>query len=71
MAEESPRTRIWLINGESITVEDDIERVVATLNAGRGLTALPTGEDKTYVNPQHVTHLRDATVGQLFAEVIP
>jgi uncharacterized protein YlzI (FlbEa/FlbD family) len=58
MAEESPRTRISLINGESITIDGDIEQVVATLKAGQGnLTELQTGEDRTYVNPEHVTHL--------------
>ena len=58
MAEQ---TVMWLVNGQQVRVDGDIQRVVSDLNAGGGnFVQLESGEDSLYVHPAHVTHFMPA-----------
>jgi len=47
------------MNGQDVVVDGGLDEVVERLTAGRRtLIGLESGEDKIYVNPSHVTHLR-------------
>ncbi len=57
---EDQRTQIWLVNGETVTVDGDPEQVIAELDAAhRGLARLTSRGSDVYVSLAHVTHLRD------------
>jgi hypothetical protein len=60
MAEERVQSRVWLVNGQSVTVLGDIEKVKNTLDQWQGFAPLTREADRVYVQPQHVTHIEDA-----------
>lgn len=62
---DSERTKIWLVNKETVTVEGAVDAIVGLLaGSGGNLTALTdyTG-GRVYVNPVHVTHVEPGPSG--------
>ena len=59
------RTKIWLVNKETVTVEGTVDAVVDALHAsGASLTPFDdyTG-GRVFVNPAHVTHVESGPSG--------
>ena len=55
-------TVLWLVNGERVTVDGDIQQVVSSLDAGRRtFVELKRGEESVYVHPGHVTHFMNTS----------
>jgi hypothetical protein len=58
---EGTWSRIWLVNGRTVTVYGEVDQVVKTLESSRGgFATMKSGETDVRVNTSHVTHVEEA-----------